>query len=1022
MTTALSQPLGPAEEQALASYRFWNNWVTQNIPPAFISGAEDRNLVIHALQHFVHTEGSATYVGQEGWLLLALDEPARLLEQLRGMIRHNLKGLYILTSPTPVDVGGTPRRLKLTRLKLADQLKNPALDFASPQKREAVWKELRRRAPGFAVEDFLKLSRRLERDFLEDSGARFIADNLLLFHQARSDINIKLELQALDPPRPGLLCITVASRRTSQTGFVFNHVQVLHRFGLDIEELRTIYVPEGQDDDAALLHFIVRERGDQAEQTSLMNRLMESLSMVQWVEFENPMNQEFLFKLDFSIHHTLFLRSIEVFLYQMLVEVDASLHTPENIHDSFARYPDVCRALVEYFSHRFNPVRHQLGRQEELRQKALDLIAGLDSGIPDNDERRKTVLRHAVDFIAAIQKTNYYVIRRSALSYRLDPAILERMPFDRKALYPELPFSIFFIKGKNFFAFNVRFRDLSRGGVRTLLPRDSEQLMHLQTTVFRECYNLALTQQKKNKDIPEGGSKSVIFVKPYRALDRELNLSRQTLERRGDSRGTLALLLKDHRAGLLRQQLFDAQRSFCDALLDLVIWNGRHKRLEKEVVVDLYGREELIFLGPDENMTDEMIEWMSSRSAERGYSVGAAFMSGKKGAGINHKAYGVTSLGVHVYVLEALKAVGLDPAAGFSVKMAGGPDGDVAGNEIMNLVREPAGRARLLAIVDGTALIHDPQGLDPGELTRLFKAQQGVSGFNPSRLHPDSFLLSVHERREVRPGSEEVQRRFTVADGRGVAVREEWIGASHANHLYSHFLHQLSADVFLPCGGRPRTLNDRNWRDFLKPDGTPAARIIVEGANLYLSNEARAALSAKGALIIKDASANKCGVICSSYEVQAGLLISEQEFARIKEDFVAEVLEILRLRALSEARLLLREWKNSGRSLIELSDRVNDRINEYTDLILANMAELRRRRDIAPLLDRALRGYIPAVLRRAAGSRIRGLPQIYRDCVVACAIAAQLIYKKGLDYQPSILDAIGLEIRKGLLTGGADDP
>ncbi len=31
-------------------------------------------------------------------------------------------------------------------------------------------------------------------------------------------------------------------------------------------------------------------------------------------------------------------------------------------------------------------------------------------------------------------------------------------------------------------------------------------------SMFEECYNLALTQQRKNKDIPEGGSKGVVLL------------------------------------------------------------------------------------------------------------------------------------------------------------------------------------------------------------------------------------------------------------------------------------------------------------------------------------------------------------------------------------------------------------------------------------------------------------------------------------------------------------------------------
>ena len=78
------------------------------------------------------------------------------------------------------------------------------------------------------------------------------------------------------------------------------------------------------------------------------------------------------------------------------------------------------------------------------------------------------------------------------------------------------------------------------------------------------------------------------------------------------------------------------------------------------------------------------INWVVQRAAQRGYDTPAAFMSSKPRAGINHKEYGVTSEGVNVFLDVALReALNIDPTnESFTIKMTGGPDGDVAGNEI----------------------------------------------------------------------------------------------------------------------------------------------------------------------------------------------------------------------------------------------------------------------------------------------------------------------------------------------------
>ena len=93
-------------------------------------------------------------------------------------------------------------------------------------------------------------------------------------------------------------------------------------------------------------------------------------------------------------------------------------------------------------------------------------------------------------------------------------------------------------------------------------------------------------------------------------------------------------------------------------------------------------------------------------------------------------------------------------------------------------------------------------------------------------------------------------------------------------------------------------------------DGTASARVVVEGANLFFTEDARDALSNEaGVLFVKDSSANKCGVICSSYEIAASLLLDEKTFLEIKKPFVEEVLHQLRHLARREAAVLFSHYR-----------------------------------------------------------------------------------------------------------------
>ncbi len=191
--------------------------------------------------------------------------------------------------------------------------------------------------------------------------------------------------------------------------------------------------------------------------------------------------------------------------------------------------------------------------------------------------------------------------------------------------------------------------------------------------IFDENYNLARTQQSKNKDIPEGGAK-----------------------------GTILLSMDYSAAG---ESLF---RHYIDGLLDLL--------LPHPEIVDLYGKEEILFLGPDEGTAD-LMDWAALHARYRGYRYWRAFTTGKKPelGGVPHDTYGMTTEGIHRYVTDTLRALDLQEEK-IAKFQTGGPDGDLGSNEIL------ISRDRTLAVVDGSGVIYDPKGLERKELKRLARA------------------------------------------------------------------------------------------------------------------------------------------------------------------------------------------------------------------------------------------------------------------------------------------------------------
>ena len=617
--------------------------------------------------------------------------------------------------------------------------------------------------------------------------------------------------------------------------------------------------------------------------------------------------------------------------YQILVKKNPYAFNPTRLHTLMIGNIEVAAAIALLLQQRFNP-------DDLMSDKAYDAARATICEQIENTvdlEDARTLFETMVNAVHAVKRTNLFLEDRYALSMRIDASILtteER---------PECPFGAFFIHGRDFNGFHVRFRDIARGGVRAIFPRGVEQYSREQERLYDEAYNLAFAQQLKNKDIPEGGSKAALLIHPRGRISRSV-------------------------------------KAFVDSLLDLI--TPEEKTASR--VVDRLHHDELIYLGPDENITPELIEWVVDRGQRRGYPMPTALMSSKPGAGINHKEYGVTSEGVVVFLDTALRTVGINPETEtFTIKMTGGPDGDVGGNCIRILHREYGENAKIVGIADGSGCCEDPQGLDHTELLRLFEEVLPIAYFNKEKLGPNGRIVSVD-------------------DPEGVHLR---------NTLHD----RIHADAFLPCGGRPATIHGGNWKNFLKDDGTPSSNVIVEGANLFLTPDARRELSNAGTLILKDSSANKCGVICSSFEVGACMLLNTEQFMKIKETFVEQVLIRLRDLARAEAELLARLHQHHPHlPLPEMSNRISKMMSRTADSINKHWDSMS---DVQQLeLQRLVTEHLPAILLETAGDRLwTEMPTAYIRWMMVKSLAARMVYREGFEYLETMEndDLAGLALR-----------
>ncbi len=608
-------------------------------------------------------------------------------------------------------------------------------------------------------------------------------------------------------------------------------------------------------------------------------------------------------------------------LHRLRTRLLKDSYTENRILQTILRFPDEIKRLYKDFSQRFSTHGEDPGKfsNEDLSFQHIP------------HEIDVAILKYFMLFNKTVLKTNFYKKNKVSLAFRLDP-----INFLDSLEYPEKPFGAFMVLAKEFRGFHVRFRDIARGGIRIVKSRDPESYDLNSDSIFDENYNLAFTQQKKNKDIPEGGSKGTIL----------LNLKYQ-------NKGEIAF------------------QKYVDGLMDVILPN--------KLVKDFLKREEILFLGPDEG-TAEMMNWASKRAKERGYKFWKSFSTGKslEEGGIPHDLYGMTTNSVHEYILGILEKLGLQEENVTKVQ-TGGPDGDLGSNEIL------ISKDKTICVIDGSGVLYDPDGIDRTELTRLAQKRVMVEKFDQTRLSRNGFLVLINDKDK------------TLPDGTKVANGLEFRNYFHLNPM-------IKADLFVPCGGRPNSINIQNWKELLDANGVPRFKIIVEGANLFLSQPARLALSKKGVIIIKDASANKGGVTSSSLEVLASLAMTDEEYETnmcvkngqvpgFRQAYVQDVLTKIRENARLEFEVLWNEYKRTNTSLAILSDQLSDKINKIADSV--HKSDLCKDPSI---LRTVVEEHCPPTLIKKFGIEtiLKRVPVNYLQAIVSSWIGSHFIYEYGL--------------------------
>ncbi|HKR69322.1 MAG TPA: NAD-glutamate dehydrogenase [Streptosporangiaceae bacterium] len=564
--------------------------------------------------------------------------------------------------------------------------------------------------------------------------------------------------------------------------------------------------------------------------------------------------------------------------------------------------PVIARQLVRLFESRFDPDRS--AGQSERSEALFEEVGGALDDVASLDEDR--ILRAYLGLIIATERTNYF--REVSDTDDSAPYLVFKL---NAALVPDLPaprpkFELF-VYSPRFEGVHLRFANVARGGLRWSDRRED----------FRtEILGLAKAQEVKNSVIVPSGAKGGFVCKQ--------------LPDPSD---------RDAYQGEVR----DCYRSFISAMLDVTDNLRAGQVVPPDRVVRHDGDDPYLVVAADKG-TATFSDTANEIALRRGFWLGDAFASGGS-AGYDHKKMGITARGAWESVKFHFQTLGTDISkTDFTVIGIGDMSGDVFGNGM--LLSE---HIKLVAAFDHRHLFLDPDP-DPAasfaERQRLFDLPRSSWADYNTGLISSGGGVWPRSAKSV-PVSPQVRAVLGLEDGITALSPDQLITAVLAAPVdllwnggigtYVRASNQSNADV-----------GDRS-NDAVRIEAPQLrAKVVGEGGNLGLTQEARIEYSLAGGLVNTDFIDNSAGVDTSDHEVNIKILLDQ--VVRDGEMTTAERDALLQSMTDEVARLVLADNYHQNRALAAARAQSAQMLHVHARYIrkLEREGRIKRRLDVLP--------------------------------------------------------------------------
>jgi len=663
----------------------------------------------------------------------------------------------------------------------------------------------------------------------------------------------------------------------------------------------------------------------------------------------------------------------------------------------------IARLLVMLFESRFDPAK--VAGQVERSEAITEEITGALDAVTSLDEDR--ILRSYLGLITSTLRTNYYSSAFGPVPYlvfKLDARAVPDLPAPR-------PRFEMFVYSPRFEGVHLRFAGVARGGLRWSDRRED----------FRtEILGLAKAQEVKNSVIVPSGAKGGFVCKQ---------------------------LPDPAQRDAYQAEVLTCYRMFISSMLDVTDNLESGAVVPPASVVRHDGDDPYLVVAADKG-TATFSDTANEIAMSRGFWLGDAFASGGS-EGYDHKKMGITARGAWESVKYHFSTRGVDvDTDDFTVVGIGDMSGDVFGNGML-LSRH----IKLVAAFDHRHVFLDPDP-DPqasfAERRRLFDLPRS------SWADYDLALISAgggvwpRSAKSV-PLSPQVRAMLGISDQETSLSPDALISAILIAPV--DLLWNGGIGTYVKASSQPNAdVGDRS-NDAVRVDASAVrAKVVGEGGNLGLTQEARVEYALAGGLVCTDFIDNSAGVDTSDHEVNIKILLDREVRAgslteagrnellqQMTGEVADQVLEhnyqqvrVLAAAAAQSAQMLhvharyIRRLERDGRIRRRLDvlpgDReVAERRSARTGLVVPEFAVLLAQTKIAaaeevvasalpddPYLRRVLVGYFPSPLRRSYADGMGG-HRLHRE-IITTSVVNDMVDRSGITFAFRLNEETGASV------------